>query len=201
MRGAAEFRHQEKSEPSAPEASIPAAGDSSTLGSSSAAPSKTWSHSPFSGTAGSGVGTSPALGSQGRTARENRWVGPGCLIANAAFRRTIDGNRIFTSATKVHMYCAKCGRELSVATDGRFVCPYGLEYSAALSQQFRERYSSAAIYRANPSGAGTLFCPGCGDALAQREQDCGTCGVRLTRSMIFHLVELHPHPDGRGGHF
>lgn len=102
------------------------------------------------------------------------------------------------------MFCAKCGSELALGDGDVFICPRGLEYSVDLTRRLRERYSAAVTpisVATYPPDAGRWFCPGCGGALASPEQSCGACGIPLSMYIAHPLIELHPHPDERGGFF
>lgn len=100
------------------------------------------------------------------------------------------------------MYCPKCGGVLTMAEEGNYVCPGGLEFSVALTARLVAVYGTG-----TPGPAGTtplskrLFCPGCGLSSWSSDCSCSGCGVTLPRDVVHSLIELHPHPDGLGGYF
>lgn len=102
------------------------------------------------------------------------------------------------------MFCPKCGSTLTVNDSGTFECPRGLEFSADLSQRLRDHYPdcrSVTGFVVELDGNRRWFCPGCGDDLDGLNGNCARCGVAMSLVMIHSLIELHPHPDGRGGWF
>jgi hypothetical protein len=102
------------------------------------------------------------------------------------------------------MFCAKCGSSLGVEAPGNFICPLGLQYSIHLSQRLRESYPQGVDTTTSPrtlDGAKRWSCPSCGSLLDQPEQPCAGCGALMPKDILYHLIELHPHPDGRGGWF
>lgn len=107
------------------------------------------------------------------------------------------------------MYCAKCASPLQETHAGALVCPRGLEYSLHLSRLLRETCTAPDQPTKTPTARRfehdepqVLYCPGCGAALSDgADQACPTCGVKPPKRLWYPMVEVHPHPDGRGGHF
>jgi len=101
------------------------------------------------------------------------------------------------------LFCAKCGSSLTEDVRGWFVCPNGLEFSLHLSRLLRERYPLSSAEQSAPRAPAERFtwlCPGCGVALADADLACAPCKTSLG-PLVHQLVELHPHPDGRGGYY
>ncbi len=101
------------------------------------------------------------------------------------------------------MFCPKCGSSLTIGARGNFECPSGLEFSVNFSRELREHYPHAeptgGVVR-QMDGARRWFCSGCGDETTGTDGPCD-CGIRMTPVMVHSLIELHPHPNGRGGWF
>jgi hypothetical protein len=87
---------------------------------------------------------------------------------------------------------------MSKAT-GTWTCSNGLELSVNLGQKLEATYQSA--FRAGRAESamtiGVWYCPACGIPL-DGQMSCGECGKSLL-PFLRELVELHPHPDGKGG--
>lgn len=99
------------------------------------------------------------------------------------------------------MWCVKCGEVVDEQSSGALSCRRGLEFSLHVSAWLREHYPGARSASTRPAEPGeTWFCPGCRAPLDPEHLDCSACGISL-RSQRFAIVELHPHPDGRGGYF
>ncbi len=97
------------------------------------------------------------------------------------------------------MYCPKCCALMSNAT-GAWMCTNGLELSANFGEKLEATYRSA--FRGGRAGSfklqpGVWYCPSCGIQLDE-QMSCDECGKSL-RPFLYELVELHPHPDGKGG--
>ena len=97
------------------------------------------------------------------------------------------------------MCCPKCGEVLQQSR-GTYTCLRGdMELSRNLADQL---YACFVAKTEEPGEAPTFkvgghwFCPGCG--IAMKEEIPGTvlcpqCGRNIGRSLMFQLVELHPH--------
>jgi acetone carboxylase gamma subunit len=102
------------------------------------------------------------------------------------------------------MYCPNCGGLLTVEERGDFVCPNGLEFSIALSKRLRLLYPTALNDPIDPpklDGTRKWFCPSCGALLDISGEPCPKCSSLLTGDVVYQMVEIHPHPNGKGGFF
>jgi hypothetical protein len=97
------------------------------------------------------------------------------------------------------VYCARCGREMSLIR-GVPTCATGdMPLSPHLAAVLADRFPvQAPRPQSVPVGRrlGDWFCPGCGVALGA-ELCCPSCG-RSLRDLLHELVELHPHRDESG---
>jgi hypothetical protein len=102
------------------------------------------------------------------------------------------------------MFCPKCGSTLSTGLRGNFECPQGLEFSIDLSRRLREHYprteAGSPVVR-DKDGRLRWSCPGCGVERQGLTAPCAKCGASMSPGMVHSLIEFHPHPNGRGGHF
>ena len=98
------------------------------------------------------------------------------------------------------MYCPKCGDPI-VSEGGLMRCLRGLEFSMDLARRLQQRFGTTSgpdRQRGRPLGVGHWYCPGCGSEMAL-DAACSSCGASI-QEFAHALVELHPHPDGKGGY-
>jgi hypothetical protein len=97
------------------------------------------------------------------------------------------------------MYCPKC-REVLQHSRGTYKCLRG---DMELSRNLADQLSACFVAKTEEPGeavtfkvGGQWFCPGCGIALKVEipgTASCPQCGRTIGRSLMFQLVELHPH--------
>jgi len=97
------------------------------------------------------------------------------------------------------MYSPKCGEVLQ-ESQGTYTCLCG---KMALSRDMADRLYGCFVAKTEEPGealtfevGGLWFCPGCGIAMKEEipgTESCPQCRRKIVRSLMFQLVELHPH--------
>ena len=103
------------------------------------------------------------------------------------------------------MYCVKCGSEMLWNGKTNYCVAGDMELSQSLDGDLRAvievtPVNAAKIHESSPTD---WHCPRCNELMVrvnpkQLEKQCNACGLELDRSIVYQLVELHPHKNERG---